>query len=408
MKLMKLSLVAALAATAFSSTASATPLEELVKDVDASGYLRVRYTHDTEKKEYKVHGHTITEDKDGDSTWNFKTILTLKSKIDDNFFALASIRYSDDDEGETESSSSSKEEFDINQAYIGYKYGGTTAIAGRYTLGTFFTDDMYGDGVKVTNNDVEGLTMAVLFADSLEKDGDIGSLALGRINGKYTSDHNLFGFGTVGSFDPVSFQVWYASLNDVAGLFAAELSGDFAINDDFSIGALAQYGFAEMDNDFVKATGNVADNSNFYAGQLSTEFLGFDLAAGYLNFSTDTDKVSLTSFEDQGSFVSPGEQLLDYTLYAGENQAGFATIGYSFFDKKLRIGGDYIGGKRTVKNFTTGKDEDYDMSEWVARIEYKYNDKLKFKSYYSHAEDEFLLGDDVTNDEIRFEAKYSF
>lgn len=42
MKLVKLSLVAALAAGAFS-VANATPLEEAIKDIDVSGVLRYRY-----------------------------------------------------------------------------------------------------------------------------------------------------------------------------------------------------------------------------------------------------------------------------------------------------------------------------------------------------------------------------
>lgn len=42
MKLVKLSLVAALAASAFSA-ANATPLEEAIKDIDVSGVLRYRY-----------------------------------------------------------------------------------------------------------------------------------------------------------------------------------------------------------------------------------------------------------------------------------------------------------------------------------------------------------------------------
>nr|ELR8893089.1 major outer membrane protein [Campylobacter coli] len=42
MKLVKLSLVAALAASAFS-VANATPLEEAIKDIDVSGVLRYRY-----------------------------------------------------------------------------------------------------------------------------------------------------------------------------------------------------------------------------------------------------------------------------------------------------------------------------------------------------------------------------
>ena len=89
MKLVKLSLVAAMATGIMATTASATPLEEAIKDVDVGGMLRVRYTNDSSKN--------ANENRTGDSNWNFKGELNLKTKIDDNFFAVAGIRYLDTD-----------------------------------------------------------------------------------------------------------------------------------------------------------------------------------------------------------------------------------------------------------------------------------------------------------------------
>ena len=45
MKLTKISLAALVALGAFSSVASATPLEEAIKNVDLSGFARYRYTN---------------------------------------------------------------------------------------------------------------------------------------------------------------------------------------------------------------------------------------------------------------------------------------------------------------------------------------------------------------------------
>ncbi|WP_434475215.1 major outer membrane protein [Campylobacter jejuni] len=53
MKLVKLSLVAALAAGAFSA-ANATPLEEAIKDIDVSGVLRYRYENKIINTEHKL------------------------------------------------------------------------------------------------------------------------------------------------------------------------------------------------------------------------------------------------------------------------------------------------------------------------------------------------------------------
>ena len=80
MKLLKLSLVAALAAGALATTASAVPLEEAIKDVDVSGFMRLRYT-------------AVDNDNDSKADWNIKSVIDFKSKIDDNFFAVAGVRY---------------------------------------------------------------------------------------------------------------------------------------------------------------------------------------------------------------------------------------------------------------------------------------------------------------------------
>ena len=49
MKLVKLRLVAALAAGALATSASAMPLEEAIKGVDVSGMTRIRYTATNKK-----------------------------------------------------------------------------------------------------------------------------------------------------------------------------------------------------------------------------------------------------------------------------------------------------------------------------------------------------------------------
>lgn len=394
MKLVKLSLIAAMATGIMATTASATPLDEVIKDVDASGMLRVRYTSNNKK--------VPNEKKEAKSNWNFKGVLNLKTKIDDNFFAVAGIRYVDEDNARTKSGNKARgDKFDLNRAYLGYTVGNTVVQVGRQDVGAFFTDDMYGDGIKVLNSDIEGLTLAALWMDALENDGDIGTLALDRINGKLVTDHNLYGVAALGSYDPVSFQVWYAMLEDVTDLFAVELAFSFDVSDDVNINAKLQYGFSDFDGKFkrdvIKGTGIEIGDADFYGAELGTELYGVDLTAGYVNFSTDSDKHSLVSFEDSGSFIKPGEELFDYTVFAGKNDYWFVTAGYTIPDTAVRIGADYLDGKNKFAGEKTK------MKEAVARLEYAHSDKLKFQTWYSHVKE-----GDEKNDKVRFEAKYSF
>ncbi|NLK66915.1 MAG: major outer membrane protein, partial [Campylobacteraceae bacterium] len=137
MRLVKLSLVAAMAAGVMATTASAVPLEEAIKDVDVTGFTRLRYTHD----EGDGNVNTTTR-----GQWNFKGVLDIKTKIDDNFFAVVGIRYNESDTSTTTSTStggrSGGNDFDLYRAYFGYNIGGTTVTVGRQAVGAFFTDDM--------------------------------------------------------------------------------------------------------------------------------------------------------------------------------------------------------------------------------------------------------------------------
>ena len=410
MKLVKLSLVAALAAGALATSASAMPLEEAIKGVDVSGMTRIRYTATSKKIDKEEAKLNKQDEKSHGSAWNFKSVMNVKTTIDDNFFNVVSIRYGSTDDGMSESGVNDDYKFDASQFFLGATFGNTTIQLGRQTIGAFFTDDMYGDGIKVLNTDVEGLVLAALFMDSLENDDNIGTLE-GKVGSlikkdtdKMVTDHNLYGVAAIGSYDPISFQLWYASLEDVTNLFALELAGDFAVSDDVKLGLKGQYAFSDFDGKFKTSLGNAVHDGDFWAVEASSEFFGVDFSAGYLNFSTKEDKLSLNSFEDQGSFISPGEELLDYTLYGGKNKYYFITAGYNIPDSGVRLGVDWVDGSKKFNGTKT------DRSEVVARVDYKYNEKLSFQTWYSHVDEKVKETDnkDKKADKFRFQAKYSF
>lgn len=380
MKLFKLSLVAAVAAGAFS-TASAVALEEAIKDVDVSGWAWVRY----QGSNSSVPG----------SWWKFKAITNVKTKIDDNFFFLAGIRYGAgaDKDGATMSDNGSTasdpqnagKKFMLNQLLVGYNVGGTTIMAGRYHLGTFFTADMYGDGIKVVNTDVQGLTLAALWADALEKDGDVHA-------SKADPDvynHNLYGVAAIGSYDPVAFQLWYAYLEDVTKLFAAEVALNFNVMDDFGMGVKAQYGFNKFDGkyvDYAKAAGVEVGDSTFVGAEASIKPFGGELSAGYVYYKAKDGKAGLSSFEDNGAFISAGEELIasqdmqSYSLYTGKNDYWFIKAGYKIPGSGVKLSADYLQGKFSK----TPDDGGYKASEVVARVNYAYNKHLDFVTWYSY------------------------
>ena len=400
MKLVKLSLAAIVAAGALTSVASAASLEEAIKNVDVTGYARYRFDS-KDSGTNTANKHRFTSD------------VNFKSALDDNFFGVLGFRYdSIDNSGERfdartmvgaddNGNDNFGQTFNVRQVYLGYTAGNTTITAGRQVLGTFFTDDMVGTGIKLLNSDISGLTLAAVAFDNLQDDGDIGTgaLTLGSNNAEHVYDRNLYGAAAIGSYDPVSFQLWYAALDSVAQLYAADVTVGANLGGvDLSLQAQAAGSSMWADNAGAGADTVALDDATFLAVELGAKAFGFDGSVGYVNLNIQGDGYSLISFEDQGSFIDAGEDLLDYTAFNYDANIYFVTAGYTFADK-VRVGADYVGVR------ANGEGDHVDAYEAVARVDYKYSKKLNFKAWYSYIDQ-----DNGENDakHLRFEARYNF
>ena len=418
MRLIKLSLAAIVAAGALTSVANATSLEEAIKNVEVTGYARYRYDSESNTAgRAGVFGDVKKANTIG--THRFTSDIDFKAAIDDNFFGVIGFRYDSlDASGERSGAKTNVgvddnskyyfgQTFNVRQFYLGYTAGNTTLMAGRQVLGTFFTDDMVGTGIKVLNSDISGLTLAGMAFDNLQWDSDIGTNSLildtnDRLGYEYVTDRNLYGVAAIGSYDPISFQLWYSALDSVAQLYAADVTLGASLGDvDLSLQAQAA-GSSMLDNNAAVAGVPLKpvalDDATFLAVELGAKAFGFDGSVGYVNLNTQGDGYSLISFEDQGGFITAGEDLLDYTVFNYDANIYFVTAGYTFADK-VRVGADYVGARAEQRgNYA-------DAYEAVARVDYKYSKKLNFKAWYSYIDRDNTLKD---NKHLRFEARYNF
>ena len=396
MKLTKISLAALVALGAFSSVASATPLEEAIKNVDLSGFARYRYTN-THKKD------TVAKDveKGSDADHQFRMITNFKAAIDDNFFGVIGFRYNtSDNSGDNATAGTDKTDttgkFNVHQFYLGYNIGGTTITAGKQVIGSYFTDDAVGTGIRVVNKDIEGLTLTALAFDAIENEWTDGELHE-KIAANSYDVGNLYAAGIAGAYDPVNFQLWYASLTNLADLLGADVALNFAITNDVNLGARLNYVNSTVD---TSAKNLGYNDGNFYAGELSTSLFGLDLAGGYIGWKSQDKKVSAFTFEDQGGLIDVGEDIFDWTHAEGKGSFFYATSAYTF--DKFTVGLDYVKGN--VKKALNTKEK---IQEFVPRFAYQYNKKLAFSSFYALKTTK--IADDKKNKDIfRFEAKYSF
>lgn len=451
MKLTKVSLAALLALGAFSSVASATPLEEAIKNVDFTGFARYRYDNKNEDEttDTKQNGRVTATRTEGEhkAKHNFKFKGSFKAALDDNFFGVLTFNYNNsDNSGDAvkvgHDRTETEKPFNLLEYYAGYKAQNTTITFGKQELGTFFSDDAVGTGLRVVNQDVEGLTLAAVAFDALENDsaesdGDLLKIAKYKLTTKLTVDTNnnnnvnintlesgydtgnLYGVAAIGSYDPVSFQLWYASLTNVIDLFALEVAGDFKVSDDISLGLKGQYVNSAPDVDAKEALKSVVNynKGNFYSLEASTELYGVTGSLAYIGWNVknttknNQSETGTTSFslEDQGALSTPGylfDGKYDYTLLSGKGSFFNGELGYKFDQFKVGVEGTFGKVKFAEKD---SKAEKY--KEFILKGSYAYSKKLKFSTHYAANKITNVDGADTKRsktDRYRFEAKYSF
>ncbi|WP_270987277.1 major outer membrane protein [Campylobacter upsaliensis] len=416
MKLVKLSLVAALAAGAFS-VANAAPLEEAIKDIDVSGVLRYRYES----------GRIDTKDNAGmDSTaldtskqnHKYRAQVNFNAAIADNFKAFVQLDYNAKDGGYGADSTSVTKGDDatlhVRQLYLTYTNEdfATSVIAGKQQLNTIWTDNgidgLVGTGIKVVNNSFDGLTLAAFAVDSFNVNG--GTPYKEEQNGDITSAFdevgNLYGGAAIASYEvfggQLDSQLWGAYWDSVGAWYALDLAYGTTIFNDINWKLNAAY----LGNYFDKT--NIEDG-NFFGLRGTMEWNGFDASLGGLYYG-DKEKTTVTVIEDQGNighllagqeiFYTEGSRLNgDY----GQNTFGYLTAGYTF-NEVLRLGADFVyGGTKTDDHASGGE-----KMEAVARVDYKYSPKLSFQAWYSYLNVDRDANGEGKKDTVRLQALYKF
>ncbi|EDO7281441.1 major outer membrane protein [Campylobacter coli] len=412
MKLVKLSLVAALAAGAFS-VANATPLEEAIKDIDVSGVLRYRYETSNEWSDINGVAQNEGSGISGKQDHKYRAQINFSGAIADNFKAFVQLDYNAKDGGygannsSTTRSDSSK--LNVRQLYLTYtdENVATSVILGKQQLNTIWTDNgidgLVGTGVKVVNNSIDGLTLAAFAVDSYNSDEQIGDL--GKV---LNFNENLYGAAAIGSYEvfngQLNPQLWLAYMTDNAFFYAVDAAYNTTIFDGVNWTLEGAYLGNSLDNE-RKDLGN--GNGNFFALNGSIEVNGWDATLGGLYYGKK-DKATVTVIEDQGNLGSllAGEEIF-YTNGSklngdtGRNIFGFVKAGYTF-NETVRVGADFVYGGTKTENHSGG-----DKLEAVARVDYKYSPKLNFSAFYSYVNVDKDT-DSTHHDAVRLQALYKF
>ncbi|ECL9174507.1 major outer membrane protein [Campylobacter coli] len=438
MKLVKLSLVAALAASAFS-VANATPLEEAIKDIDVSGVLRYRYDTGRFSKDFGdgTNNTISTGNLNGSKQEHkYRAQVNFSGAIADNFKAFVQLDYNAKDGGHgADSISNTKTSLNVRQLYLTYtdENVATSVILGKQQLNTIWTDNaidgLVGTGIKVVNNSIDGLTLAAFAIDSVNTD-EQGEGIEKPSNSRKSDENspyldwsqNIYGAAAIGSYEVLGGQynpqLWLAYMTDNAFLYAIDATYSTTIFDGINWTLEGAYLGNSLDNTLDDYYASLPDsdgvaNGNFFGLRGSVEVNGWDATLGGLYYGKK-DKVTVTVLEDQGNIDSllAGEEIF-YTegsqLHGsqGRNIFGYVKAGYTF-NETVRVGADFVyGGTKTKSNRNTyigGGDK----LEAVARVSYKYSPKLNFSAWYSYVNIDSDNNGEGDHNTVRLQALYKF
>ncbi|MBS4406905.1 major outer membrane protein [Campylobacter vulpis] len=420
MKLVKLSLVAALAAGAFS-VANAAPLEEVIKDIDVSGVLRYRYRAgniDSVDNKGLVDQSGLITDR---QTHQYRAQINFNAAIADNFKAFVQLDYSAKDGGYGTDTTlnpinEDKGALHVRQLYLTYTNEdfATNVIAGKQQLNTIWTDNgvdgLVGTGIKVLNNSFDGLTLAAFVVDSFAATEQTGDLT-GTGNVKtFDEVSNLYGGAAIASYEvfggQLDSQLWGAYWDSVGAWYALDLAYGTTIFSDINWKLNAAYLGNYLDK-------TVIENANFFALRGTMEWNGFDASLGGLYYG-DKEQLTVTVIEDQGNlghllagqeiFYTEGSHLNGDT---GENTFGYLTAGYTF-NEVLRLGADFVYGGTKTGNGQKAGIHGGEKMEAVARVDYKYSPKLSFQAWYSYLNVDQDKNGEGKKDTVRLQALYKF
>ncbi|WP_300815083.1 MULTISPECIES: major outer membrane protein [Helicobacter] len=463
MKFLKLSLAASVALGAFSTASFAQPLEDAIKGIDVSGYLRYRYNDDR----YDANEFNKDSVAKSNATHRWKAVADFKAPVADNVAFNFGILYNNESQnvnhgntypGTSSGLGSGKDgSFGVStfNAVITPDSTATTVIIGKQRLATPVTnagDDDRGTGILALNSDLEGFTFAAGAFDSwsiddVHKGYDLGDNSGTSVTKPLYALAGIYGVDT--AYGHFGAQLWGFYIQDaVDALGFGELSWNNATFD-----VALQYALAKLDNSdssilgalhpSVVGTnnlqiGSVANRANIAeANDLFVINLGADFAQEY-NVPLDVKLGWVTNFQD-GTAVTLNDDGTAFK-YAGaiwwQNDAtGFSTsallnrggiqrfgneqevsvfygaIGYSMVDSRLRIGLDYVWGNNEV---TTGNATlyDIDFQEITPRISWKHNKNLTISGYYAYlmtdGPNPVSGNEDQDRARARVEVKYSF
>lgn len=462
MKFLKLSLAASVALGALSTASFAQPLEEAIKGIDVSGYLRYRYNDDRYDN-----GNGSVSGSSANHQW--RAVADFKTPVVNNIALNFGVWYNNNQNvnhgkgtgneapGTAEAftgnglGSGSDGSFGVREFYatITPDSTATTIKIGKQLLDTPVTNAYDGDrgtGILALNSDIPNLTLAAAAFDSWSINEGLPSNRAAR--GDYSGgtdlsvDKPLYTLAGIYGIDTnwgrFGGQLWGFYIDDaVDALVFGELSWQGSL-----LRAKLQYTYAALNNDMDSVFGalytgtvgsstkaNISESNDMGVIEVGADFrndfqLPLNITLGYMMNFADGTAVSL---EDEGSNVSRKGKIwwqnagtdISTSALRSYGVQGFGTeqdvnvfyagVDYSFIDERLNVGLEFAWGENDVSR-NGARVKKVEFTEITPTISWKHSKQLTLSTFYAFLNNSYDTANTPDQDRNRFrvEAKYSF
>ena len=419
----KMSLAAAVAVSALTTSASAGNLEEMIKGVTASGKIDIEYTNDSNDKGMAVNNNTA-------NSVNYDFDITFKVPVNDN--VTATIGAEADHGVDVEAAQNTRGQAQANDlnltvANFTYANGPVTAIVGKQNVGTPFLYDQKGDGIVALYNAGPVTLAAAHFVNTNVTIGTLPTTPVGLNNvGLAQGAEDINAVAAIGSVAGINLSAWYVTTTLVGGTTttalglaagAAEDADAYTINANGKIGPVGfdvRHSSAEVDG-----SGNW-DEEELTKVTLTADVDMFSFAAGY---GTTNDvmgagtvqnalggRVHGVSWDDNDTTDTGfnGEQAYLDTL----NDADAYLLGVTANMGAYTAGVTYIDGDADQNGATAG---DVEFDELILSASYAMSKNFTISGYYSMFEVDDSANNtanetlgNMENDQLQLNLTYKF
>lgn len=443
MKLAKISLAAAVALGALSTASFAQPLEEAIKGVDVSGYLRYRYDDDRYSDRMNKEGVSASVAKH-----KYRALANFKTPVMNNVAMNVGVLYINENATTNMGGSmhrppnslpssvdtgvglgaGSDGEFGVNTFYatITPDNTKTTIMVGKQLADTPVTsagDFDRGTGILAVNSDVPNWTFVAGAFDTyaVSDNKTVGKNMSYGHDGSFSEA--LYLAAAMAKYGNFSASAWFFTSPDIIDSLYY-LNATYKMNvDKVALGFKGEYVASKLATDAKQAYPGWASNNNLYKLEADVALKPVKWTLGYLGNSEDNYLVAL---DDSAKIITTNTMGMLWWMNKATNVSigAFLNGGVMKNEKdelsvfytnlawnalsNVNLALTYVKGEAELTKADKSKIK-REFQEITPMVSYKHSKNLSLSAFYAMLETEKTgMKDDEKRNRFRFQALYRF